>query len=80
MATVIIVAATAPAYAQDLHPNLFTSGMHLKTDVEVKQEKEREQAYKYGISKIPNQKAKADPWGNVRAMPPQSSPQRPASR
>jgi hypothetical protein len=42
-------------------PNLAGEKFHLKTDQEVKQEKEREQAYKEGLSKIPNQKTKVDP-------------------
>jgi len=54
-----------------------------KTDDEVKYERELDQAYKSGLSKIPNQKAKVDPWGNVRgAATPQSNPnqQRPSSK
>jgi hypothetical protein len=78
-ATIIVVAAT-PALAQ-ITPNLMGDGMKLKTDEEVKQERERETNYKAGLSKIPDQKAKADPWGNVRAAtPPANSSQRGGSK
>jgi hypothetical protein len=78
--TMMIVALATPAYAQ-MTPNLFQERKHLKTDVEVQQERERESAYKSGISKIPDPKAKADPWGNVRGAGPQSDQsQRPASK
>jgi hypothetical protein len=72
LAATIIVMAT-PALAQ-ISPNLMGDGIKLKTDVEVKQEQERENGYKAGLSKIPDQKAKADPWGNVRASTPQANP------
>jgi hypothetical protein len=46
-----------------------------KTDDEVKYERDLDQAYKSGLSKIPDQKAKADPWGDVRgAATTQSNP------
>jgi hypothetical protein len=53
--------------------NLFDEGRHLKTDVEVNQERDRERAYKSGISKIPDKKVKNDPWGAVRTTPPTAS-------
>jgi hypothetical protein len=71
-ATIIVVVAT-PALAQ-ISPNLMGDGMKLKTDVEVREERERESGYKAGLSKIPDQKAKSDPWGNVRASTPQANP------
>ena len=37
-----------------------------KTEDEIKYERELDQAYKSGLNKIPDQKAKADPWGNIR--------------
>jgi hypothetical protein len=81
VATVIIVAMATPVFAQ-MSPNMFGEGRHLKTDVEVKQEQERESGYKAGLSKIPDQKAKSDPWGNVRAATPQSgqNQQRPGAK
>jgi hypothetical protein len=71
-ATIIVMVAT-PAFAQ-ITPNLMGDGIKLKTDEEVKQERERESSYKAGLSKIPDQKAKSDPWGNVRASTPQANP------
>jgi hypothetical protein len=76
-------AAQAPGLGQSTGPamNLFDEGRHLKTDVEVKQEQDRERAYKSGISKIPDQKVKNDPWGAVRTTPPTTaSNQRPAAK
>jgi hypothetical protein len=81
MATMVAVAIATPAGAQAVDLSGGTS--HIKTDVEFRQEKEREQAYKSGISKIPDAKGKIDPWGNVRSpatSQPVQSPQRPASR
>ena len=82
VAMMVIVAMATPAGAQ-MSPNLFGEGLHPKTDVEVQQEKEREKNYKAGIGKIPDAKAKVDPWGNVRGAPtPQSNQnqQRPGSK
>jgi len=66
-----IIAVATPAYAQ-LSPNLAGGGTKLKTDVEVRQEQEREAGYKSGLSKIPDAKGKADPWGGVRSAAPAS--------
>jgi hypothetical protein len=82
VAMTIIAAIATPAGAQ-VAPNLMGDGIHRKTDVEVRQEQERESGYKTGLSKIPDSKGKADPWGNVRGVAtPQSnqSQQRPASK
>jgi hypothetical protein len=67
----LMIAATAtPAFAQvgtGVGPNLTGETRKLKTDVEIKQEEEREAGYKSGLSKIPDAKAtKTDPWGGVR--------------
>jgi hypothetical protein len=82
MATMVSLAIATPAGAQAL--NMFGGDVTKpKTDVEFHQEKEREQAYKSGIGKIPDAKGKMDPWGNVRspATPqPAQNAQRPASR
>jgi hypothetical protein len=92
LTTIMIVAIAMPAYAQltpnmssgesKISPNIMGDSIHLKTDEEVKQERERENAYKSGISKIPDQKGKLDPWGNVRgaATPQPDQKQRPASK
>jgi hypothetical protein len=83
----LAVAGMAPAAAQmpgqgDKGPsmNMFNDATHRKTDVEVQQEQDRERAYKSGMSKIPDQKVKNDPWGVVRAAPPTASNQRPAGK
>jgi hypothetical protein len=68
LALVIAVLAT-PAYAQ-FSPNLAGGGGKLKTDVEVKQEQERESGYRSGVSKIPDSKGKSDPWAGVRGAAP----------
>jgi hypothetical protein len=60
-----IAAAATPAYAQ-VSPNMAARDIKLKTDVEIRQEQEREAGYKAGVSKIPDAKGKADPWGGVR--------------
>jgi hypothetical protein len=81
MATMVVVAMATPAGAQA--PKLFGGGGNspkLKTDVEVRQEKERERAYESGIAKIPDAKGKTDPWGNVRSSTGPQPAQRPASR
>jgi hypothetical protein len=65
----VIVALATPAYAQ-FSPNLAGGGSKLKTDVEVKQEQERESGYRSGVSKIPDAKGKSDPWAGVRGAAP----------
>jgi hypothetical protein len=68
-------AAQAPGGQIEKGPalNLFDEGSHRKTDVEVYQERDRESAYKSGMSKIPDKKVKSDPWGAVRTTPPTAS-------
>jgi hypothetical protein len=63
--TMMIVAMATPACAQTT-PNLMGDTKKLKTDVEVRQEQEREAGFKSGLSKIPDAKGKVDPWGTVR--------------
>jgi hypothetical protein len=60
--------------------NILNDSSHRRTDVEVQQEQDRERAYKSGMSKIPDQKVKNDPWGAVRTSPPTASNQRPATK
>ena|SRR5579872_848940 len=69
--TAIIVAAVAtPAFAQIMPSMTGPQTNKLKTDVEIKAEQDRENGYKSGLAKIPDQKAKADPWGTVRDSTP----------
>jgi hypothetical protein len=66
----VIAAMATPAYAQ-FTPNLAGGGTaKLKTDVDVRQEREREAGYRSGVNKIPDVKAKTDPWGGVRNAAP----------
>ncbi len=66
----VIAAMAMPAYAQ-FTPNLAGGGAAKpKTDVEVKQEREREAGYRSGVNKIPDGKGKSDPWAGVRGAAP----------
>jgi len=65
-ALAIVIAALATPVCAQISPNVAADDVRLKTDVEVKQEQDREAGYKSGVSKIPDQKGKLDPWGNVR--------------
>jgi len=65
----VIVAMATPAYAQ-FAPNMMGENPHPKTDVEIKKEQEREAGYRSGVSKIPDAKAKSDPWASVRGTTP----------
>ncbi len=84
VATMVIVALGSPAYAQispggapgsssdGARPSLtLGGGIKSKTEDELKEEKERDSAYKAGAAKIPEQKVKSDPWGNLRSASPQ---------
>jgi hypothetical protein len=87
VATIVIVALGSPAYAQlstggapggtssSGRPSLTLGGeQKAKTEDDLKEEKARDDAYKAGVAKIPEQKAKSDPWGNLRAAAPQPKP------
>jgi hypothetical protein len=87
VATMVIVALGSPAYAQlspggapgstssDGRPSLtLGGGTKSKSEDELKEDKERDDAYKAGVAKIPQQKAKSDPWGNLRSAAPPSKP------
>jgi hypothetical protein len=63
----VLVALATPAFAQMGQPNIWADSVKLKTEDEVKAEQEREAGYKSGLGKIPDGKAKKDPWGNVRS-------------
>ena len=54
-----------PAYAQMPTINLLHEKEPL-TPQEQERQKEIDQAYKNATKKIPDQKAAADPWGNMR--------------
>ena len=65
-------------------PSLTVGGeKKAKTEEDLEYERQREGAYKAGLSKIPDKKANADPWGSIRgAATPQAKPsqQRPSSK
>jgi hypothetical protein len=93
VATMVIVAVGTPAYAQispggapgsssdGARPSLtLGGGIKSKTEDELKEEKERDSAYKAGAAKIPDQKAKSDPWGNLRTAAPKPTSQKPTPK
>jgi hypothetical protein len=97
VAMMVIVALATPAYAQlapgggspgsgapSAKPGLTVGGeKKAKTEEDLEYERQREGAYKAGLSKIPDKKANADPWGSIRgAATPQAKPsqQRPSSK
>jgi hypothetical protein len=57
---------TAPAYAQSPSLNLMMDGPG-KTSEQKAVDEARDKAYKESLKKIPDAKAPADPWGNVRS-------------
>lgn len=78
-AAILVAALATPALAQT--PGGVGGGgsplggfgrdiTHPKNEEDIKKEQARENDYKAGVSKIPDQKANNDPWGNVRAADP----------
>jgi hypothetical protein len=65
-AAVVVVLSTAPAYAQTPNINLMPE-FQSKSPEEKEAEAIKEKAYKESLRKIPDAKASADPWGNVRS-------------
>src|SRR5688572_3174563 len=65
-AVAVVVVLTAPAYAQTPNINLMPELMS-KSPEEKEAEAIKEKAYKESLRKIPDAKASADPWGNVRS-------------
>ena len=55
-----------PAYAQVPNINLIPSETKSRTPEEIEKDKATDKAYRESLRKIPNAKATADPWGNVR--------------
>ena len=66
VAVAVVVVLTAPAYAQTPNINLMPELMS-KSPEEKEAEAIKEKAYKESLRKIPDAKASADPWGNVRS-------------
>jgi hypothetical protein len=93
--TLVIVAMATPAYAQlspggapggssgNAKPGItLGGGTKAKSEDELKYEAEQDEAYKSGLSKIPDKKTSADPWGNIRGATTSQSTvkQRPSSK
>jgi hypothetical protein len=66
MVAVVIALLAAPAYAQMPAMNLLMEKPG-KTQDEKDADAAREKAYQDTLKKIPDAKAPADPWGNVRS-------------
>jgi hypothetical protein len=64
-----IALLASPAFAQSGTPslNLLMDNKPAKTQEEKDAEAARDKAYKESLRKIPDAKAPADPWGNVRS-------------
>jgi hypothetical protein len=76
----VIAAMATPAYAQ-FTPNMSGGDdKKLKTDTEVRQEKERESGYRSGVNRIPDGKAKTDPWSGVRNAAPAQNQSRSSAK
>jgi hypothetical protein len=62
-----ILLLASPAFAQVPPLNLLQDNKPSKTQEEKDAEAARDKAYKESLKKIPDAKAPADPWGNVRS-------------
>ena len=61
-----IILLASPAFAQVPPVNLLQDNKPAKSQEEKDAEAARDKAYKESLKKIPDAKAPADPWGNVR--------------
>ena len=62
-----IALLASPAFAQDMPKlNLLMDNTPAKSQDEKDAEAARDKAYRDSLKKIPDAKAPADPWGNVR--------------
>ena len=62
-----IILLSSPAFAQVPPVNLLQDNKPAKSQQEKDADAERDRAYKESLKKIPDAKAPADPWGNVRS-------------
>ena len=67
LAAAAVALLTSPAFAQIPPVNLLQDNRPAKTQEEKDTEAARDKAYQDSLKKIPNAKAPADPWGNVRS-------------
>ena len=80
-AAAVIALLTGPAYAQTPNINLIPE-LQSKSPEEKEAEAVRDKAYRESLRKIPDAKASADPWGNVRSAdtPKTSAPAKPRTK
>jgi hypothetical protein len=62
-----IILLSSPAFAQVPPVNLLQDNKPAKSQEEKDAEAARDKAYQDSLKKIPDAKAPADPWGNVRS-------------
>lgn len=73
----LMISPAIPAYAQ--HVNLMPD-LKSKTPEEKEQDAIADKAYRESLRKIPDAKASADPWGNVRSDAPKVTPSKPRTK
>lgn len=71
-AVAVAVLLSAPAYAQMPNVNLMPE-VKTKTQEEKDRDAINDKAYKDSLSKIPDAKGSADPWGAVRSDAPKAA-------
>jgi hypothetical protein len=76
-AVAVAVLLSAPAYAQMPNVNLMPE-VKTKTQEEKDRDAINDKAYKDSLSKIPDAKGSADPWGAVRSDAPKAAAHPPA--
>jgi ATP/ADP translocase len=72
----VVMLLASPAFAQIPNLNLLQDNKPAKSQEEKDAEAAREKAYRDSLKKIPDAKAPADPWGNVRST---DAPKAPAT-
>lgn len=75
----VIALLASPAFAQIPPLNLLQDNKPSKTQEEKDAEAAKEKAYQESLKKIPDAKAPADPWGNVRSTDAPKAPAKSAS-
>ena len=75
----VILLTVSPAFAQIPALNLLQDNKPAKTQDEKDAEAAQNKAYQDSLKKIPEAKAPADPWGNVRSTDTPKAPAKAAS-
>jgi hypothetical protein len=73
--TAALLTGSAAAQTPELHMPMGGDTKAM-TDEEKAQQAEREREYRDAVKKIPDQKAKTDPWGDVRNSAPSTGTQK----